>query len=230
MKIKSALKKKWVLPIYRQSFFCGCHSLFCAQCIFKEKKKLQDVPAWPNHRSCENTRTNSPSFMYLPGFSEHTRVTETPRDNANSHCPFLAPSPHPTPPFPTRAEHRGALPRVYQLAHILPRWDAGLGKQQWFQSFREDTGAHTTPTSEESSLRATHPVGQNDDTGERSTHFSGNIDKIKQRELPGTSLVVQWLRFCLPMQGKWVQSLVGELRSYHASWPKKKNHKAEAIL
>ena len=126
---------------------------------------------------------------------------QDPKGQCHSHCPFLAPSLHPTPPFPTRTEHGGALPRVYQLAHILPRWDAKLGKQQWFQSFREDTGAHTTPTSAERSLRATHPVGQNDDTGERSTHFSGNRDKIKQRELPGTSLVVQWLRFRLPMQG-----------------------------
>ena len=29
----------------------------------------------------------------------------------------------------------------------------------------------------------------------------------------GTSLVVQWLRICLPVQGKWVPSLFGELRS-----------------
>ena len=29
-----------------------------------------------------------------------------------------------------------------------------------------------------------------------------------------TSLVGQWLRLCLPMQGVWVQSLVGELRSH----------------
>ena len=28
----------------------------------------------------------------------------------------------------------------------------------------------------------------------------------------GISLVAQWLRLCLPMQGVWVQSLVGELR------------------
>ena len=30
----------------------------------------------------------------------------------------------------------------------------------------------------------------------------------------GTSLVVQWLRICLPVQGTRVQSQVGELRSY----------------
>ena len=29
-----------------------------------------------------------------------------------------------------------------------------------------------------------------------------------------TSLVVQWLRILLPMQGTWVRSLVGELRSH----------------
>ena len=33
----------------------------------------------------------------------------------------------------------------------------------------------------------------------------------------GTSLVVQWLRICLPKQGTWVQSLVRELRS-HMPW------------
>ena len=32
--------------------------------------------------------------------------------------------------------------------------------------------------------------------------------------MPGTFLVVQWLRLCLPMQGTWVESLVQELR-YH---------------
>ena len=32
--------------------------------------------------------------------------------------------------------------------------------------------------------------------------------------LPVTSLVVQWLRIHLPMQGMWVQSLVRELRSH----------------
>ena len=30
----------------------------------------------------------------------------------------------------------------------------------------------------------------------------------------GTSLVVQWLRICLATQGKWIWSLVGELRSH----------------
>ena len=34
--------------------------------------------------------------------------------------------------------------------------------------------------------------------------------KHKQRRQVGTSLVVLWLRMCLPMQGTWVQSLVRE--------------------
>ena len=29
-----------------------------------------------------------------------------------------------------------------------------------------------------------------------------------------TSLVIQWLKICLPMQGTWVRSLVRELRSH----------------
>ena len=33
----------------------------------------------------------------------------------------------------------------------------------------------------------------------------------------GTSLVVQWLGIHLPMEGMWVQSLVGDLR-YHMPW------------
>ena len=38
--------------------------------------------------------------------------------------------------------------------------------------------------------------------------------------LLGTSLVIQWLRLHLPMQGVWIWSLVGELRS-HMSWSQK---------
>ena len=33
------------------------------------------------------------------------------------------------------------------------------------------------------------------------------------RDIQKTSLVVQWLRICLPTQGTWVQFLAGELRS-----------------
>ena len=38
-----------------------------------------------------------------------------------------------------------------------------------------------------------------------------------QKNYLGTSLVVQWLRIYLVMQGTWVQSLVGKLRSHHLS-------------
>ena len=41
----------------------------------------------------------------------------------------------------------------------------------------------------------------------------------------GTSLAVQWLGLCLPMQGVRVRSLVGELRSHMASQPKNQNRK-----
>ena len=36
-------------------------------------------------------------------------------------------------------------------------------------------------------------------------------EDVKKESAPGTSLAVQWLRLCLPMQGVQVQSLVGEL-------------------
>ena len=42
-----------------------------------------------------------------------------------------------------------------------------------------------------------------------------------KKEIPGTSLVVQWLRIHLPMQEEWVQSLVRELR-YHMPCDQKK--------
>jgi len=43
----------------------------------------------------------------------------------------------------------------------------------------------------------------------------------------GTSLAVQWLRLCLPIQGLQVQSLAGELRSHmpHGQKKKKKSQK-----
>ena len=41
-----------------------------------------------------------------------------------------------------------------------------------------------------------------------------------------TSLVVQWLRLHLPMQGVWVRSLVRELRS-HMPYSQKKDPETE---
>ena len=48
----------------------------------------------------------------------------------------------------------------------------------------------------------------------------------------GTSLVVQWLRLCLPVQGVQVRSLVRKLRSHMPLSEKKNNktHETEAIL
>ena len=44
-----------------------------------------------------------------------------------------------------------------------------------------------------------------------------SAEKKKKNSSAGPSLVVQWLRICLSMQGIQVQSLVGELRS-HLRW------------
>ena len=43
----------------------------------------------------------------------------------------------------------------------------------------------------------------------------------------GTSLMVQWLGLCLPIQKMWIQSLVGDLRSH---MPHGRKYKTEAIL
>ena len=40
--------------------------------------------------------------------------------------------------------------------------------------------------------------------------FSCHLSEMLKSEKLGISLVVQWLRICLPMQGTWVQSLVLE--------------------
>ena len=47
----------------------------------------------------------------------------------------------------------------------------------------------------------------------RCPKIKASLDSI-QRSLTGTSLAVQSLRLCLPMQGVRVRSLVGELSSY----------------
>ena len=46
---------------------------------------------------------------------------------------------------------------------------------------------------------------------------------ILKRNVGGTSLVVQWLRLRLPMQGVWVRSLVWELTSHMPQGKKNKN-------
>ena len=42
-----------------------------------------------------------------------------------------------------------------------------------------------------------------------STHF---ISALKNGA--GNTLAAQWLKLCLQMQGVWIQSLIGELRSH----------------
>ena len=59
--------------------------------------------------------------------------------------------------------------------------------------------------------------------GQEKWNFAGFKDR------GGTSLLVQWLRPHLPMQGVWVRSLVRELR-FHMPRGQKTKHKAEAIL
>ena len=60
---------------------------------------------------------------------------------------------------------------------------------------------------------STHSNGQT--KAERLEDLLGNVkQKKKKKRSQETSLVVQWLRIRLAMQGTWVQSLVRELRSH----------------
>ena len=51
------------------------------------------------------------------------------------------------------------------------------------------------------------------ETPDRSLCRNGRV-AAERKPCGGTSLVVQWLRICLPMQVTWVRSLVRELRSH----------------
>ena len=55
-------------------------------------------------------------------------------------------------------------------------------------------------------MRVFHHKKRKTDFSIQMPKASGMTEKIILR----TSLVAQWIRFCLPMQGAWVQSLVKE--------------------
>ena len=60
---------------------------------------------------------------------------------------------------------------------------------------------------------STHSNGQT--KAERLEDLLGNVKQKKKKKISQeTTLVVQWLRIRLAMQGTWVQSLVRELRSH----------------
>ena len=54
--------------------------------------------------------------------------------------------------------------------------------------------------------------------------------KVSSEAGSGTSLAVQWLRLCLPMQGILVQSLAGELRSHMPCGQKAKTSYGRKII
>ena len=58
------------------------------------------------------------------------------------------------------------------------------------------------------------------DMWHRDTEWADAVGKTMPKTCLGISLVVQWLRICLPKQGTWVWSLVRELRS-HKPQPEK---------
>ena len=79
------------------------------------------------------------------------------------------------------------------------------------------THTHTRQIITMSTLNS-HNISQQSQEKNKSDYLSHKIffkklSKIKSL-LIGTSLVGQWLRICLPMQGIQVRSLVGEPRSH----------------
>ena len=58
-----------------------------------------------------------------------------------------------------------------------------------------------------------------------SFSFSMVLSEFLQRGEAGTSLLIHWLRLHFSTHGVQLQSLVGELRISHVSWPKNQNTK-----
>ena len=66
---------------------------------------------------------------------------------------------------------------------------------------------------------------------ERKEKMSGkHEDDIHQEHVLGTSLVVQWLGLCLPLQGVWVPSLVGKLRCHMPHGQKAKQNSRKLFV
>lgn len=92
---------------------------------------------------------------------------------------------HTSPLFPTRSW--GCFPRGPPASPHSSQMRGWKRKESDGAPSEKTSGAHTTPTSEEGSLRASHPMRKNDDMGESSTHLPGNVEKNhKERSLsPG---------------------------------------------
>ena len=63
----------------------------------------------------------------------------------------------------------------------------------------------------------------------RNNSLINDIYFFSQKYRHGTSLAVHWLSLCIPMQGVWVRSLVGELRIPHAPPKKPKQNRSNNV-
>ena len=62
------------------------------------------------------------------------------------------------------------------------------------------------------------------------TEETNGIKNVQSKQKQGASLVAQWLRICLPMQGTWAQALVWEDPTCHrATKPMRHNYWACAL-
>ena len=116
----------------------------------------------------------------------------------------------------TRGEWRTGEPGMLQCLG-LQRVGHDLATEQQQIQTHTHTHTHTSQIITMSTLNS-HNISQQSQEKNKSVYLSHKIffkklNKIKSL-LIGTSLVVQWLRICLPMQGIQVRSLVGEQRSH----------------
>ena len=97
------------------------------------------------------------------------------------------------------------------------------------RSLREDVSCHKdTQAALQRGLpgKELRPPASSQQRPKAPAHING----LSQKRIFGALLVVQWLRFHLPMQGEQVRSLVRELRSHRPQGQKTKTKNPEAIL
>ena len=122
------------------------------------------------------------SSTCFPEPSERAQVTQTRSSEDNTQCsPFWEPSPPrgwllstPLHPSQTR-EHRVLSQGSANQPAVLPE-DGVRRERSRVEVFGEALRVYNA-TSERGSVRAAHPVRHSDDTGERSTHVPGNLEK-----------------------------------------------------
>ena len=141
-------------------------------------------------------------------------------------CVYIWPlplgSPSQMPPHPTTLSYHkewAELPMFYIDLCIVDSMEASLSRLQELVIDKEAWRAaiHGVANSRTWLSDWTELIpspGDLPDPGIKQGSPALQVDSLPTElpEKPGTSLAVQWLRICLPMQRTWVRSLVEELR------------------